>query len=148
MSHCRPASIRAPVARCKTQLSGPRLAAAAWRTSDSSPSLTSPGSKCRHVFAFLEWPAVKPGIQLSLLVHDPCVHVQDPRTAFNAAAASSEAAADGNSADVWEAARAAHEAFLGIRCTQLDIGMPDDLALQVRLLLGESGAMHASCQLV
>ena len=78
----------------------------------------------------------------------PCMHAQDPRTAFNAAAASSDAATDSNSADVWEAARAAHEALLGISCTQLDIGMPDDLALQVRLFLGESGPMHASCQLV
>lgn len=103
-----------------------------------------------QVISWCSWTAwpLKPVVQLCLLVRNPCMHAQDPRTAFNAAAASSGAATDSNSADVWEAARAAHEALLGISCTQLDIGMPDDLALQVWLLLGESGAMHAPCQLV
>jgi hypothetical protein len=88
---------------------------------------------------------VQPASELPVLPHTNFTPVQDPRTAFNAAAGSTLAAVTDNSADVWEAARTAHESLLSTSPTQLDTAMPDDLALQVRLVYCSTANMvHVS----
>lgn len=57
--------------------------------------------------------------------------LQDPRTAFDAAAAITSATDVDAPAFIQQAAQAAHQALLRIDPAQLDAAMPDDLALQV-----------------